>query len=387
LARLTRQSKALRGQPVVASPHAGALTIGWGAHPLHAWWRISPGRLAFYLDQLGELLNAGVNMLDAAVQLSVHTPDGRLRRMSREIAAGSSQGQSLAEQLRRYPQLVPPHVRGMVLAAERSGTLPQALQELSDELRTQQIARWKLMLASVWFGLLLFVAVVVVPLGLRLFRASAANFANYNATEPPFQQALRVMIPVAREWFWHVFLPAAAILVIALLVAKLIVGLPRWQRSLQRVLYRVPIAGNMIRRAATTRFLVSLQGLMAAGVEIQEGLGLAAEAAGSADMTDQLQAAAARIRGGQDLTSALEPVTCLSQEAKQSLFVAERAGAYDRALASLVTMSREARRKTTTLCAIFGYSTALVVSAGLVLIALYVGYSTYFNTILDMSFE
>jgi type II secretory pathway component PulF len=229
--------------------------------------------------------------------------------------------------------------------------------------------------------------VVVVPLGLRLFKASAANFANYNANEPPLQQALRVMIPVAREWFWHVFLPAAVILVIVVLAAKLLVGLPRWQRTMQRVLYRLPIAGNMIRRAATTRFLVSLQGLMAAGVEIQEGLGLAAEAAGSADMTEQLQAAAARIRSGQDLTSALAPVTCLSADAKQSLFVAERAGAYDRTLASLVTMSREARRKTATLCGIFGYSAALVASAVLVLIVLYIGYTTYFNTILDMNFE
>lgn len=383
MARLTRQTKA--GQAAWGAP--APTVTGWGAHPLHAWWRVSPGRLAFFLDQLGGLLNAGVNMHEATLQLALHTPDGRLRRMSREMAEGASQGQSLAAQMERYPQLVPPHVRGMILAAERSGTLPAALRELSDELRGQQIARWKLMAGSIWFGLLVFVGVVLVPLAMRLLRASRDAFESYNATEPPLKQALRVMLPVAREWFWHAFLPAALGLVVVFLVLKLIAGLPRLQRPLQRLLYRIPIIGNLVRRAATIRFLVSLDGLMRAGVEVQEGLGLAAEATGDAIMTEQLQMAAARVRAGHDLTTALAPCTGVPREVREGLTLAERVGTYDRTLGALISGARASRQKTMALSAIFGYTASLVLSAAFVLLVLYLGWMFYFNTVLDFTLD
>jgi type IV pilus assembly protein PilC len=307
--------------------------------------------------------------------------------MSREMSEGASQGQSLAGQMERYPQLVPPHVRGMILAAERSGTLPEALQELAEELRAQQTARWKMMVGSIWLGLMVFVGVAVVPLTRRLFLASAAAFESYNATEPPLRQFLRVAIPVAREWLFHTFLPTVMVLLVALLASKLIAGLPRLQRPVQRLLYRVPIIGNLVRRAATIRFLVSLQGLMQAGVEVQEGLALAAEATGDAVMTEQLQAAAARIRAGRDLTTALAPCTCVTREVKDGLALAERAGTYDRTLQGLTTGARASRLRTVALSAVFGYSLTLVLSAAFVLYVLYNGWNTYFNTILNFTFE
>lgn len=381
MARLTRQTKAAQ---VAVRPPSVARAAGWGAHPLHALWRVSPGRVAFYLDQLGELLNAGVNMHEAMLQLGVHTPDGRLRRMSQEMAQGASAGQSLATQLERYPQLMPPQVRGMILAAERSGSLPAALGELAAQLREQQIARWKVLLAAVWFGFLVFVAAVIVPLGRTIMVTSAAQIESLKNNEAPVAYVLRVALPAVKHQVLHVFLPLGALLLVVWFLGKLIFGLPALQRPLQRLLYHIPVIGNLIRRAAMIRFLVSLSALMKAGVEIQEGMGLAAEATGDAVMTGELQLVEARLRAGQPVEQALRDCRCLSREVKESLFLAQRAGSYDRTLDALIAGARDARRRAVAISALTGYGLTMLASAALVLIVAYVGYTTYFNTILHV---
>lgn len=383
MARLTREAKGLQSPSRLARPAAPSV-IGWGGSPWHALWRVSPGRLAFWLDQLGELLNAGVNMHEAMLQLALYGRDGRLRRLSREAAEGASQGQSLAEQFRRYPQLIPPQVRGMILAGERAGALPATCRELADELRQQQYARWKLLLAVLWFGLLLLVAVVVVPLSRLVMQASASQINSLGGNESPLAYVLRVALPVVRHWLTHIFLPGLLAAIVAWYATKLIGGLPALQRPVQRLLYRVPVIGHLVRRAATTRFLVALSNLMRAGVEIQEGLGLAAEATGDAIMTEQLQAAGGRIRAGQSLDQALRPCKCLPPQARDSLALAELAGSYDRSLEALVMDAREGRRRAVTLAGILGITVATAAGAVLVLIVLYLGYTNYFNTVLHL---
>lgn len=323
-------------------------------------------------------------MHEAMAQLALHTPDSRLRRMSREISAGASEGQSLAAQMERYPQLVPPHVRGMILAAERSGTLPATLQELSDELRAQQIARWKMLAVSLWFGLSVVVASVVVPLATRVMVNSAQQIDTYRSSETALEYVLRVALPAVKTWLLHLFLPAVAGLVAALLVLKLIAGLPRLQRSVQRLVCALPIAGHLVRRAATIRFLVSLHGLLRAGVEIQEALQVAAEATGDPVMQDQLQAAGARIRGGQDLTRALQPCSRLSREIKEALLLAERAGSYDRTIGALIAGARQSRQTAIAVSGFLGYGIGLAGSALLTVFALYTFYNTYVNTLLHV---
>jgi hypothetical protein len=149
----------LRLAPGPAAPVAPKPS-GWGANPLHAFWRLSAGRLAMYLEQLGEMLDAGITMYEAMGQLASYAHDGRLRRMSREIAVGASQGQSFHEQLSRYPQLIPPHVRGMLLVGERAGSLPRMCRQMAEELRQQQAGRWKTAFTQIWYGSILVMALL-----------------------------------------------------------------------------------------------------------------------------------------------------------------------------------------------------------------------------------
>lgn len=312
-----------------------------------------------YLTQLGDLLNAGLTMHDAMGELGLHTRDGRLRRMSREISSGAAAGQSLFEQMRRYPQIIPPHVRGMLVAGERAGALPQVCQELSEELRQQQQARWVASLAEIWFGLIFFLAVLVpgLPRIINIERPDWGAYGNYLLT---------------------VALPIYAGFIVVWCGAKLIGSISALAGPVQTLLYYTPWAGYLIRRSALNRTAVTLEALLRAGVIIQDALGLAAEASGNAVIERQLRRASEQVRAGRTLDEALKGVTFLPGMTKASLALGERAGSYERVLGALAEDAKAGRKRAVWVAGATGYGVVLLISALItVLIWRTVFYSIY----------
>ena len=363
-------STASRSAPVSGAPAPS----GWGANPLHAFWRLSVGRLAMYLEQLGEMLNAGITMYDAMGQLAMHAHDGRLRRMSREIAQGAAQGQSFQEQLARYPQLVPPHVRGMLLVGERAGSLPRMCRQMADELRIQQLTRWKTAIGQLMFGSLLCVALLVAGAH-KLIRTDVS-----------------VDLPVWQRPDWAAYghyltsivLPIIIGFVVLWNLAKLIGAVPALAAPVQRFLLWLPGSRQLVRQAAMIRFMTSLDALLGAGLGIQEALGLAAQATGSIVFERQLVTVAARIREGSNLQQALATAGMVPQDIKDSLLIAERAGTYGRSLGALVKAYEQGRTRLIWITQFGAYGLMMLLSAAVVTYVAYIGYMGYFNTLFNM---
>lgn len=346
-------------------PTATVRPSGWGANPLHALWRLSAGRLAMYLDQLGDLLNAGVTMYEAMNQLAFYAHDGRLKRMSKEIALGASRGESFYTQLQRYPQLMPPQVSGMLLVGERAGNLPAVCHELAQELRGQQALRWKYAIGQLYFGLIFFLALIVPGLP-RIIRPEGPDWQAY------LDYVNTVVWPVLLGFFvvWN--------------GAKLIGAVPVLAGPVQRLLYITPGARTLIRRAAMIRVMVSLDALLRAGVPIQEALGLAAQSAGNVVITRQLERAAQRIRDGGTLEQALTGAKAFPREIRDSLIIAERSGTYERTLGALVKGWRDAKSRAVLVMGLGAYLAMTLLSAAVIIWVVYVGYTGYFNALFQI---
>ena len=350
---------------------AVAAPSGWGANPLQAFWRLSVGRLAMYLEQLGELLEAGVTMHEAMGQLALYAHDGRLRRMSREIAVGASAGESLQAQLARYPQLVPPHVRGMLIVGERAGSVPRVCRELAAELREQQAMRWKTSIGQLFFG---------VVFGLALLVAGSPRLISLTATaETPVWQ--RPDWAAYGHYLNTVVWPVVLGFVILWNGGKLLGAIPALAAPVQRFLLWVPGARQLISRSAMIRFLVSLDALLTAGVDIQEALSLSAEATGNVVIARQLETAAQRIREGANIQQALAGAKNIPQEIVDSLSLAEHAGTYQRTLGALAQGYRQNRSRAILLVGMGGYGAMMLLSIPVVVYVLYIGYNGYFNAL------
>lgn len=307
-------------------------------------------------------------MHEAMRELGAHASDGRLRRMSREIAQGAAQGQSFAEQFARYSQLVPSYVRGMLLAGEKAGALPRVCQELAEELRQQQKARWAAAIAQLWLSIIFLLGLFVAGLP-RLINPEHVDFAAY------------------RQYLAHVAFPVLICVFVFWLGARLIGALPWLAVPLQAILYYLPATGGLIRRAALPRFFISVQALLRAGIQIPEAFALAAPTCGNIIMEKQLLKAGEMLRQGRPLAQALQSVGFLPHTAKESLVLSERAGSYEHVLHTLAEEAKASKTRFLWLMQISGYGVLLLLSAIFVATIIYVAMRDYANALLRLELE
>jgi type II secretory pathway component PulF len=276
-------------------------------------WRASPGRLHFFFERFAQMLAAGMTVHETLRTLSGSSLGRRLSRAAASMVAPIAAGSALSEQLDRYPELFPSHVRGLVRAGEKSGRLDRICAQIAEEYRARQQRSWGQALVQLWFSIPLVLVLLVAPLP-RIIDLGVSWYLGF---------LLRVSLPA--------FLGA----IFLYYLGKIVFNLRAVRPLRDRVLYGLPVAGAMIRQAAIRRYLLALEALIAAGVEIQEAMQIGAGAAGNAVIEMQLQQVAAKVRRGVPIGAALAGAKAVPTEVRQSLETAERAGSYDQAFVGL----------------------------------------------------
>lgn len=124
---------------------------------------------------LGTLLDAGLSITEALRLLATATTSRRYQKFYTYLVDSLDDGYSFKESMERYKRsgkLLPPAVQQMVIAGERSGSLPEVLgtvgrtYEQKADTTTQNLEAIiePILLVVVWLGVMLVAVAVVVPI-------------------------------------------------------------------------------------------------------------------------------------------------------------------------------------------------------------------------------
>jgi type IV pilus assembly protein PilC len=260
--------------------------------------------LALWARQTALLLRAGLTSAEALDTLRNQPDDPVLGTvvsgLYRRVMCGMQFSQALAE----FPQVFPPHIRGVLRAGEGSGDLAGCFESVADlyehELglrgRLRHAALYPLIVGSVTLGLCLALTLFVVP----HFGAFYSDFSGGEAQLPALTRRLLQAVEwLAGHWLCLPWLP--------LLVPAL-----RWLRNappikvrLDPLVVRLPLLGLLTRKAETARCARSLGALLGAGMPASEALALAAGCTDNLAVRRGMQAAMRRTSSGMSLTQAL----------------------------------------------------------------------------------
>ncbi|HEY3397383.1 MAG TPA: type II secretion system F family protein [Armatimonadota bacterium] len=348
-----------------------------------AWYSLFPVRasaLRDFFDQLGELLEAGVNIYEAMTVLPgrVH---GRLRGVLREISPALARGEPLSEQLARYPYLFSPTTVGLMRAGERSGRLGQMARMLSEQYQLDH---------RVWIGLLptraygwVIITVATLTFGIPkvLPKVMEASMAHPEASSG---WALRQMWLNYVPMLLHELLPFLGLLIVLDWVLRYVLRQPWAAGVRQDFLWYVPGASGYVRSALNVRVLTVMEVMARSGSSYSDALQAAAGAAGPGRLGRQLARAAARTQAGEPLAVALQDVTRLSFVVRSAMLTAEQAGAQEQTLGRLARAEVENMAASPRKLATIGYLTGLLVFGIITGVAVVLGYSGYFQAMLDL---
>jgi len=234
-----------------------------------AWPEMGRGRVAgrdlvSFTQQLATLIEAGFP-LDRALAIQAElAPTARLRAITGDVLRSVQGGSSLADALgKHHPRPFSRLYINMVRAGEKGGVLETTLRRLAGFLEESQEFRDALVSALIYPALLTGVgAAAVAFLMAFVIPRFAVIFKDLGATIPLPTLILLEVSSVIHHYWWLLALLAVA----GVLTSRMVLSTPRGRLGVDRLLLRLPVAGEVIVKTEVACFTRILGTLLRSGV-------------------------------------------------------------------------------------------------------------------------
>jgi type IV pilus assembly protein PilC len=214
---------------------------------------------AHFYQQFGQLLAAGLPMINALEMLGRSPPAASYRAPIRQMISQLSQGATVSDAVQHLGHWMPPFDIALVQAGEQSGRL-DAVFKLLAAYYNDRAALLRSMISDLAYPAFLFhMAIFLFPF--------IAFFSNGNLS----------------LFLWRTFGVLIPIYVGIFLLIKSMQGRrgAGWRAFMERVLSPVPVLGTARHSLALSRLSAALEALLNAGVTIIQAWEMAATASGS----------------------------------------------------------------------------------------------------------
>jgi general secretion pathway protein F len=313
-----------------------------------AWRETGRGRVAgrdlvSLTQQLATLIEAGLP-LDRALAIQAElAPTSRLRAIMGDVLRSVQGGSSLADALgKHHPRPFSRLYINMVRAGERGGVLETTLRRLAGFLEESQEFRDALISALIYPVLLSGVgAAAVIFLMAFVIPRFAAIFKDLGATIPlPTLILLEASDAIQRYW-WLIALLAVA----GILATRMVLSTPRGRLGADRLLLRLPIAGEVIVKTEVARFTRILGTLLRSGVAMIPALTVVREMLANQVLARAVEGLGDGARRGAGLAQPMAEAGAFPPLAVHMVRVGEETGRLDETLLQVAASLESDTRK------------------------------------------
>jgi general secretion pathway protein F len=269
--------------------------------PTLAAQRPSAATIGFATQELAALLAARLPLDRALAILAELDETRRLRKTLLAVLESVRGGMGLAEALDATGTFSKSYVT-MVRAGEHGGNLEAALKRLAEYLARASAVRDAVISAMIYPIVLLCTTGVSIVFILMFVLPQFAPLFEQSGKPLPLPTAVALAIGVFLSNYWWI---------LAILAAAAILGLSRAMRSpgfreaRDRVVLRLPLAGDLVRKTEIERFTRMLGTLLSNGVALPQAIALSGDTLGNSVIARAVTETAARLREGELLSARL----------------------------------------------------------------------------------
>jgi len=330
-----RSGRRVKGQHEAANPAAvNANLRRQGIRPLKVRKRpqplftsrrpIKPKDIAVATRQLATMIAAGIPIAQSFDILAKGHENPRMRDLLAAIRSDVESGTSLADAMKKHPVHFDELYRNLVAAGEQSGTLDALMEKIATYKEKIEAIKSKIKSALFYPSAVMVVAFVVTAiLLLFVIPQFQSLFASFGAELPTLTQAVINASIAFQEWWWLIFgvlVGGGIVLVFAYKRS------PQMQYSFDRLLLRLPIIGEIIRKATIARFTRTLATMFGAGVPLVDSLESVAGASGNRVFHNAIMEIRSDVSTGRQLASSMEDVGLFPNMVLQMVSIGEESG-------------------------------------------------------------
>jgi type IV pilus assembly protein PilC len=295
--------------------------------------KITEKDITVFTRQLAVMMKAGVPLLQAFDIVGRGHANASVAKLLLDIKTDVETGSSLATAFRKYPLYFDNLFCNLVGAGEQAGILDTLLERLATYKEKILEIKGKIK-SALFYPISIIVVALVVTAVIMIFVIPVFKdlFKGFGADLP----GPTLVVMAISDWFvgnWWWLLPG--------IFGGTWFFFYTWKRSatmqriMDRIALKVPVFGDVIRKACIARWCRTLSTMFAAGVPLVEALDSVAGAAGNFIYFEATKKIQAEVSTGTNLTLAMTNSNVFPSMVLQMAAIGEESGALDAMLSKV----------------------------------------------------
>lgn len=288
--------------------------------------KVSPKELAIFTRQFSVMIDAGLPLVQCLEILATQQENKGFARALSEVRASVEAGSTLANGLRLYPKIFDTLYCNMVEAGETGGILDAILQRLSGYIEkavklkraVQSALIYPIAVVSIAGGVIFLLLWKVVPIFATLFAGLGVDL--------PLPTRIVIGLSNAIGTFAVPLIVVGAVGVWGL---KRYYATPGGRMMIDKLILKLPLLGNLMRRIGVARFTRTLGTLITSGVPMLEAMEITARTSGNAVIEEAILKVRSAVETGRTIVEPLRETGVFPNMVTQMIGVGEQTGALD----------------------------------------------------------
>lgn len=289
--------------------------------------------IALFTRQLATMMKSGVPLLQAFDIVGRGHANPRVGKLLLDIKADVETGSSLSQAFRKFPLQFDVLYCNLVSAGEQAGILDSLLDRLAS-YKEKILAIKSKIKSALFYPVAVIVVAFVITAVIMIFVIPAFKdvFKSFGADLPAPTLLVIAISDFFVAYWWAIF---------GAIGGGLYTFLESWKRSekvqmaMDRLLLRVPIFGDIVRKSVIARWTRTLSTMFAAGVPLVESLESVGGAAGNHVYKVATRQIQSEVSTGTSLTVAMQNVNIFPNMVTQMVAIGEESGALDSMLSKV----------------------------------------------------
>ncbi|UCV23569.1 type II secretion system F family protein [Ferribacterium limneticum] len=295
--------------------------------------KITEKDISLFTRQLATMMKSGVPLLQSFDIVGRGHSNPAVGKLLLDIKADVETGSSLSQAFRKFPLQFDALYCNLVAAGEQAGILDTLLDRLATYKEKILAIKGKIK-SALFYPIAVLVVAFIITAVIMIFVIPAFKevFQSFGADLPAPTLFVIALSDFFVSYWWAIF---------GILGGGLYAFLESWKRSekiqmaMDRLLLRMPIFGEIVRKSVIARWTRTLATMFAAGVPLVESLESVGGAAGNHVYKVATRQIQSEVSTGLNLTTAMQNVNIFPNMVIQMVSIGEESGALDSMLSKV----------------------------------------------------
>ncbi|MCB1935020.1 MAG: type II secretion system F family protein [Nitrosomonas sp.] len=295
--------------------------------------KITDKDITLFTRQLATMMKSGVPLLQAFDIVGKGHSNRALSKLLMDIKTDVETGSNLADAFRKYPLYFDNLFCNLVGAGEAAGILDTLLDRLATYKEKIQAIKGKIK-SALFYPLSIIVVAFVITAVMMIFVIPSFKdlFDNFGADLPAPTLFVMTVSDYFVDYWWAIFGGLGGTIYAFFYAWKRSAAV---QRVMDRMMLKMPIFGEVIRKATIARWSRTLSTMFAAGVPLVESLDSVAGACGNYIYYEATKKIQVDVSIGNTLTCSMANTELFPNMVIQMVAIGEEAGSLDAMLSKI----------------------------------------------------